>query len=35
MMIQSSQTSLVIIHSEVIKVTLDASSKRLELLRYG
>jgi len=31
---QSGQTSLVVIHSEVIEVTLDASSERLMLHRH-
>ena len=34
MMTQSVQTSLVVIHSEVVKMTLDASSERLMLHRY-
>jgi hypothetical protein len=35
MMTQDSETPLVVIHAEVIKVTLDASLERLMLHRYG
>jgi hypothetical protein len=35
MMTQDSETPLVVIHSEVIEMTLDASFERLMLHRYG
>jgi hypothetical protein len=34
MMTQSGETPLVVIHAEVVEVTLDASSERFMLHRY-